>query len=141
MIEINGVQLEGDWADVDFAENAEDAIQELVKRCEKLKQQTSRSTRGSALMREFCREIDDMFNRVFGDGASEAIFGGHVNFLEHMKAYQEFAENRDNVYKQVNDIANQYVQRNRANEYKANKSRQKRHGKGNTAVVIRGNNN
>lgn len=137
MIEINGVQFEGDWADANFAENAEDAIQELVEKSKKT-QQTYKGNRGSALMREFCAEIDDMFDRAFGDGASEAIFGGRANILEHMKAYQEFAEGRNGALKQVSDIANQYVQRNEANEYKANRSRQRRHGRGNNAVVIRG---
>ncbi len=91
--EYNGVTLEIDLQDADFAEKYEKAFKKLGEE-EKIIPRTGEL---SNVIRKYCKMFFNLFDNIYGEGTSEKLFNGKINSNMVDEAYATFidAANRD----------------------------------------------
>ena len=90
---INGVTLiDIDIADADVAENYEEAMSMLSKAT-----QYNESATRSQVIRQCCNAVFSMFDKIFGCGTAQKVFGGKTNLNICLKAV-------DDLVTQVNEL-------------------------------------
>ncbi|MDO9549133.1 MAG: hypothetical protein Q7J65_09245 [Candidatus Marinimicrobia bacterium] len=104
MIEINGVELELDLMDADVADSFQDAINELSIKSE----ETDRL--GDAI-RQQCVIVNDFFDKVFGDGASEAVFQGKMNLKNSLAAFEKVINEIPNAQESIHELTSKYTKK------------------------------
>lgn len=103
-MKINGVELEDiDIYDLEVAEKYEDAMASFAEIGNKVK-----NFDGVEGIREICNGVFEVFNKMFGEGTDERIFGNRVNLLTCIKAIEEFQLQINEQKKEIEKIANKY---------------------------------
>ncbi len=100
----NGVELEVDLQDADFAERYEKAFQKMGEAEKDLQKIGS----NSEMIRGYCRMFNNLFDDIYGSGTSEKLFGGRMNsghcdeaytlFLDAARACNAEAQQRRNAF-------------------------------------------
>ena len=99
MLNINGIDLEFDLFDADFAEKYQKAMDKVQN-----KEKSFKDTGNLAKTIRFeCNLIFDFFNELFGEGTDKKIFGEKTNIRECQKAFKDVIEYS---YKQAQELAN-----------------------------------
>lgn len=112
-IKINGVSLEGDFMDADFAGPYEDATRKMQAKAQA--NQGKKYDRFADGILEQCETIDEYFNDVFGEGTAAKVFAGAEHHLMiHLKAVEDLTNWAQGEKKKLNDFTNKYTQRQNA---------------------------
>lgn len=98
MLNINGVDLEFDLFDVDFAEKYQNAMDIVQKKEKNFKDNGDLAK----TIRFECNLIFEFFNNLFGEGTDKKIFGEKTNIRECQKAFKDVIEYS---YKQAQELA------------------------------------
>ena len=109
---INGVTLTGDLMDADFMDVFESAMIEMRDKAQAAK--SAGYTRASNHYRAQCEVTNECLDKIFGEGTSEKLFGGHMNVMEHLEAMEQVNEWAMTERKRLNDFTNKYTQRQQA---------------------------
>lgn len=105
-ITINGVELELDLMDADVMEKYETLNKEIV---EKVKEPTQYQGLSNAEgMRLQCRHVDNFFDKLFGDGTAQKIFGGGNNLGVRLDAFAQVSQMSGDIDKRVNELTSKY---------------------------------
>lgn len=105
-ITINGVELELDLMDADVMEKYETLNTEIV---EKVKEPTQYQGLSNAEgMRLQCRHVDNFFDKLFGDGTAQKIFGGGNNLGVRLDAFAQVSQMSGDIDKRVNELTSKY---------------------------------
>lgn len=86
--EYNGLTLEVDLQDAEFAEKYEKAFTEMAK--EETELQKTGST--SEIIRGYCRMFWALFDRIYGTGTAEKLFQGRIHAGMCDAAYAAFID-------------------------------------------------
>lgn len=106
VIEINGVELEIDILDADVMAKYESLNQELL---EKVQGNDYSSMKTSEGMIYQCRCIDRFFDKLFGDGTAEAVFGENNNLSKRLEGYGAVTTKANETARdQISDLTNKY---------------------------------
>lgn len=82
---INGITLEDlDIFDIEVAEKCERAL-DKVKEVSNIKD----DLKGSQVIKRQCIAINECFNELFGEGTDKKVFGGKMNIITSLKAFEE----------------------------------------------------
>ena len=87
---INGVELEFDLLDYETAKAYEEALERVQK--ESALCQKKKAISVSASIKEQCEMVNRFFDKVFGAGTSQAIFGGKMNLNVAIEAFEAVIE-------------------------------------------------
>lgn len=85
-VEINGVPLEIDMADVDFIERYETAFERMAAEEAKL----PKNGKNSSIAKAYVAMFYNLFDNIFGEGAGERIFNGKRNINMCVEVYDRF---------------------------------------------------
>lgn len=108
-IEINGVTLQVDFMDANFMEKFEPALNDMrdgINRSKNRKDQLIAEG-----YRDLNRCVETFFNKIWGDEASERLFGKSNNVMLHLEAMAQIETAYREERKQFNDFSNRYTQR------------------------------
>ena len=125
--EYNGVTLEVDLQDADFAEKYETAFNKLAEEEKQLQKEGTTSS----VIRKYCKMFFDLFDTIYGPGTSEKLFCGNMNAALVDDAYSCFIDaakrcNAEAVQRR-NEFKSKYApQLNREQRRYHNKHRSKR---------------
>ena len=86
--EYNGIELEVDLQDANFAEKYEDAFQKMSDAEKKLQ----KDGKNSELIKNYCRMFFSLFDDLYGPGTSEKLFAGKMNAGYVDEAYSRFID-------------------------------------------------
>ena len=100
-IKINDVELE--FNDADTMDLVQSAIENLSLPTQ------AESDRVSDKIRQPCIMIDNMFDEIFGDGASEAVFEGKMNMKTHMDGFIKIVEAVEKAPEEINAMQDEYL--------------------------------
>ena len=101
----NNVEVEADFTDAAFMEkfeNAYDIMSEELKHVQKIGKQ-------SEIIRSYCEVFFGFFDRVFGEGTHNKLFGDKVSIdlcVEASNSLYEIAVKRNNDYRQMSNKYN-----------------------------------
>ena len=102
-MKIFNVEVNFDFADADDLDRFEKEYPETQKKLEEIKWDNSKV---SETIREFCTVIREFFNKVFGDGTANAIFGDKYNYRMCLNAFKEVVEEKDKQDNEANETLN-----------------------------------
>lgn len=105
-IVINGTELELDLLDADVMEKYERLNAEIVRKIQEPTQYEGISA--SEGMRKQCRYVDSFFDKLFGDGTAQRVFGGSSNLGLRMDAFAQVCAASQNTRGELNAIAEKY---------------------------------
>ena len=105
-IVINGTELELDLLDADVMEKYERLNAEIVRKIQEPTQYEGISA--SEGMRKQCRYVDSFFDKLFGDGTAQRVFGGGSNLGLRMDAFAQVCAASQNTRGELNAIAEKY---------------------------------
>lgn len=120
-MKIRDVEVEFDFLDADDIERFENEARKVVERC---KNKEIEQMSHSEAIREECNIIEDFFNGVFGDDIANKIFKGKKNLTEHIKAFEDIVNTKNEKQRDLQNVFDRY-QPNRE-ERRNNKFRGKR---------------
>lgn len=123
MFTINGVEFDIDLMDADVMERLENAAEKIQKRVVEEKKKGHK--KNSEFIRVFNGLTEDFINEVLGDGASDMIFSGSQNMMEHMKAYNGLFAAKDAAMAEVSEF-----EQNFKNNYSPNRAQRRAAGEG-----------
>lgn len=106
IIKINGIDLELDLLDADVLEKYERLNEEIVKKIQEPTQYEGISTADG--MRKQCRYVDDFFDKLFGAGTANNIFGGGNNLGIRMDAFAKVSAASNNIRGELTAISDKY---------------------------------
>lgn len=109
---VQGKELEADFFDADFMERYETATRDLYNKS--ANEGNRKHEKASDAFRAQCEVAREYFDRVFGKGTADMLFGEKRNLKTHMEAIAELTEYAARSKKEVNDLTNKYTQRSRA---------------------------
>lgn len=103
-MKINNVELQDiDILDLEVAEKYEKALEKvegIAKAIEDMKLSES--------IKIQCNAIFDVFNTLFGEGTDKKVFGGKVNLLTCLKAFEELVTQMSTKNAEVEKMASKY---------------------------------
>jgi len=102
ILNINGVELPLELTDADVLDTVQSAIEDMVITEDK------KSDNIGDVIRQPCIMIDGLFNKIWGDGASEAVFKGKFDIKEHMDAYIQVVEAIEKGQKEIEVLTQKY---------------------------------
>lgn len=117
---INGVTLETDFADADFIDRYEKATREMAQEAEASKTKSYR-TAGEA-MKTQCTIVRIYFDKLFGDGIADKIFGDKYNLRDALDAVARLSELGMQSRKELDALVNKYSQRQQQIRQKSHKA-------------------
>lgn len=124
---INGVTLEGDFMDADFVGPYEEATRAMAEKAQRTQGKKYDTFADSII--EQCALVDEMFDRIFGDGTAKELFNGSErNLMVHLVAVEQLTDWANGERKKLNDFTNKYTQRQA--QPKQFKQYQPKNGKG-----------
>lgn len=103
--EYNGVTLEVDLQDADFAEKYERAFKQLGEE-EKIVPRTGELAN---TIREYCKMFFNLFDNIYGSGTSGKLFGGKINCGMVDEAYAIFIDAANKDVKESNAKRNSFT--------------------------------
>lgn len=83
---IKGVELEIDMDDADFQKKFHDSI----KKMEEDEKEVSKHSSAHEVTIAYCDMYDNFFDRIFGNGTSDKMFGKKKNSRFREEAYDQF---------------------------------------------------
>ena len=120
-MKIRDIEVEFDFLDADDVERFEKEAKKVKDECEaRSKQEMSYSE----VIREECNIIDTFFNNVFGEGIAEKLFNGKKNLNEHIKAFEDIINQKNEQQRGLQYTLNRYQpnrEQRRNNQFKGNK--------------------
>jgi len=121
-MKIRNIEVDFNFLDADDVERFEKKVEIVKKECElKDKQQMSYSQ----AIREECKIINNFFDKVFGQGVAEKIFGNKNNLADHIKAFEDIVNEKIEQQKGLQNTFERYQpnrEQRRYNKYhKGNK--------------------
>lgn len=112
-IVINGVTLQGDYMDADFAGPFEEATKRMAEKAANSQKKHYDSVAQGFL--EQCETVDAYFNEIFGEGTAAEVFKGKEHHLmAHLEAVEQLTNWAAGERKKLNDFTNRYTQRQKA---------------------------
>lgn len=111
MIKIKGIEFDVSMSDVDVIEKYEKAADKLAKVAGNPESYKGLSTADA--FRKQCEFTEEFLDETLGAGASEKIFKGKKDLVEHFKACDELIQGYDTARKAIADITNKYAQKQR----------------------------
>lgn len=106
-ININGVALDMDVLDADVMERYETLCQNLMDKIGDKSAYEGKST--SEGMKYQCRAVDRFFDKMFGEGTADALFGGNNNLGKRLDAFGQVVSTvNENAQTSVSDIKDKY---------------------------------
>lgn len=133
-IKINGIDLELDLLDADVLEKYEHLNKEIVRKIQEPTQYDSISTADG--MRKQCRYVDEFFDKLFGDGTAQKVFGGGNNLGVRMNAFAQVSAASKNIRQELTSISDKYGigriqnREQRRQQQKHGKQNNRNHGNG-----------
>ncbi len=124
MITINGVDFELDLTDADVLERLESAAEKIQKAVD---EERNKEQKGSQFVRAFNKLTEDFLDEVIGDGASDELFSGRQNMMEHMKAYQGLFAAKEAAMQEIGALSDNFK-----NKYSPNRAARRSTGKSNS---------
>lgn len=106
VIIINGNELELNLLDADILEKYEKLNSEIVQKINEKSQYENISTADG--MRKQCRYVDEFFDKLFGDGTAEKIFGGGNDLKIRLEAFSQVSSAGNNVRSEIDTISSKY---------------------------------
>lgn len=133
-VNINGIELELDLMDADVMEKYEELNTDIMERIADNSNYEGKST--AEAMRFQCRCVDEFFDRLFGDGTAEKLFGGRNHLGERMDAFGQVSKIGEGLHDEMSKITQKYgvgrIQNREQRRYQNN------HGGGNANYNGRG---
>lgn len=117
---INGMTFETDFTDADFIDRYERATKEMAQEAEASKTKTYR-TAGEA-MKTQCMIVRIYFDKIFGDGTAEKLFGDKYNLRDSLDAVARLSELGIQSRKELDSLINKYSQRQQQVRQKGHKT-------------------
>lgn len=102
---IRNIEFDFDLLDADDIEKFEKEAQKVAEKC---KNKEKKEMSYSEIIREECSIINEFFDNVFGDGASEKIFKGKQNLGEHIKAFEDIVNEKMAQQRELNNTFERY---------------------------------
>lgn len=90
---INGVELDFNMYNVAHVKRYKEGREKAAKICEKIENTDMTNISWDAYIETLttgCNAIFELFDSTFGDGTSNALFGGETDFRACLKALEEF---------------------------------------------------
>ena len=109
---VQGKELEGDFFDADFMDRYETATRGMHNKA--TEERDRKYEKVSDAFRAQCEVAREYFDRIFGEGTSDQLFGEKRNLKTHMEAIAELTECAARSKKEINDLTNKYTQRSKA---------------------------
>ena len=136
MVKIRGLEFDVSFTDADTIERYEEAAYAMKEAVADKNRFKGMST--AEAMREQCRIMENYIDQTLDANASEMLFGGKMDLLEHMEVCEELNVRAAEARKAVADISNKYTQKQQSFQNKGNGPQQnvqkfhggKNHGKG-----------
>lgn len=104
---INDVELELDLLDADVVEKYETLNREIAEKVKEPTQYDGLSTADG--MRLQCRYIDEFFDKLFGKGTANKLFGNSNNLGVRMDAFGKVGQASGESRKAVDEITQKYT--------------------------------
>ena len=104
-MKIRNIDVDFDFLDADDVERFENEAKRVIEEC-KLKDKEEMSY--AEVIREECNIIDNFFNNVFGEGTSEKIFKGKKNLNDHIKAFQDIVNQKNEQQRDLQNTFERY---------------------------------
>lgn len=105
-ITINGIDLELNLLDADVLEKYENLNAEIVNKIQEPTQYQGISTAEG--MRKQCRYVEEFFDKLFGAGTAEKVFGGGNDLAVRMDAFAQVAAASKGIRGQLTSISDKY---------------------------------
>lgn len=116
-MKILNIEVDFDFLDADDIERFENEARKVKEESEsKSKEEMSYSQ----AIREECNIIDNFFDNVFGQGISEQLFKGKKNLNEHIKAFEDIVNQKNEQQKGLEHTLGRYQpnrEQRRYNQY------------------------
>lgn len=100
----NDFETDIDFTDADFMEKFEDCYEKMVEESEKV----PKVGKISEITRAQCKVFDDFYDRLFGGGASKAMFLGKSSMDMRVKAANSLFDFRNSEQSRYNSMINKY---------------------------------
>lgn len=120
-MKIRDIEVDFDFLDADDVERFENEAKIVAEECSN---REVKEMSYSEVIREECNIIDRFFDNVFGQGISEKLFKGKKNLNEHIKAFEDIVNQKNEQQKGLQDSLNRYQpnrEQRRYNQFKGNK--------------------
>lgn len=106
IIKINDVELELDLLDADVMERFVQLNESTINEIQEPTQYDNLSAADG--MRRQCRIIEKFFDKLFGAGTADKLFGGNNNLGKHLDAFAAVANESYGVRDQATSIVDKY---------------------------------
>lgn len=106
IININGIDLELDLLDADVMEKYQNLNREIAEKIKEPTQYQNISTADG--MRKQCRYIEEFFDKLFGAGTAEKLFGGGNNLGVRAEAFAKVSAAGGDAMGELTSISDKY---------------------------------
>ncbi len=117
-MKIKNIEIDFNFLDADNVEKFENEAQKVV--AESARNKNEKLTYAEAIRKE-CEVVEEFIDNVFGKGLSEKIFEGKKDLLEHIKVFQQIADEKNSKQAELQSLYNRYAP-NRAQRRKGRKN-------------------
>ena len=104
-MKIRDIEVDFDFLDADDVERFENEARRVEEEC-KLKDKQEMSY--AQTIREECNIVEKFFDNVFGSGISEKMFKGKKNLSEHIKAFEDIVNMKNEKQKDLQSTLDRY---------------------------------
>ena len=120
-MKIRNIEVDFDFLDADDVERFENEAKRVKEECDlKSKQEMTYAE----VIREECNIIERFFDNVFGKGISEKMFKGKKNLNDHVKAFEDIINQKNEQQRGLQNTLDRYQpnrEQRRYNQYRGNK--------------------
>lgn len=129
-ININGVNLELDLMDINIMGKYEQLMHETVERVQDKSQYEGKSNAEG--MKYQCNLVENLFDKLFGEGTAEKIFSGKENNIyAHLEAFATIAKEGAAAGQKISTLVAPFLSSpNREQRRAADKKKKKKKAKG-----------
>ena len=127
-ITINGTELELNLLDADVLDKYTELNREITQKIQEPTQYQGITVADG--LRKQCRYIEEFFDKLFGAGTAEKLFGGGNDLGIRMEAFGQVSAASRDARKELSAITDKYgVNRIQNREQRRQQERQGKHGK------------
>lgn len=105
-MKIKNIEIDFNFLDADNIEVFEKEAKKVV---EKSEQGKNEEISYSEAIRQECNIVEEFIDNVFGEGLSQKIFEGKNDLLEHIKVFQEIADEKNRKQQELQNLYNRYA--------------------------------
>ena len=106
IININGIDLELDLLDADVMEKYQNLNAEIAEKIKEPTQYQGISTADG--MRKQCRYIEEFFDKLFGEGPAQRLFGGGNNLGVRAEAFAKVSAASGDAMGELTSLSDKY---------------------------------